>query len=316
MLAGLLFALHPICVESVAWISEQKNTLSGFFYLLAALAYLKFDRGRNRPVYFLALGLFILAILSKSVTATLPAALLVILWWQRGGLSWKRDVIPLLPWFAIGRGDGPADRLGRERRYVGAERGAALRSWPGCKGFFLLAARAICFYLGKLFWPANLIFVYPHWRIDAHSAGAWLFLLGVIALTVAFWLIRRRTRGPLAAWLFFAGSLFPALGFFNIYPFVYSYVADHFQYLASMGVIAAVAAGWGGLPPIRPGAPEGLRPPRQAVPTSSGLRAYWGQSAPPQGSRRLAPPLCLLGTLTSAAGPRLSRCRDPLPGDN
>jgi hypothetical protein len=82
-LAGFLFALHPICVESVAWISEQKTTLSGFFYLAAALTYLYFDRSRRRSQYFLSLGLFVLALMSKTVTATLQAALLVIFWWQR-----------------------------------------------------------------------------------------------------------------------------------------------------------------------------------------------------------------------------------------
>ena len=125
-----------------------------------------------------------------------------------------------------------------ERHYVGAE-GAAYDL--NLLQRLLLASRAIGFYLGKLFWPANLIFVYPRWRIDPRAGSAYLFLLGVVALTVAFWLIRKRTRGPLAAWLFFAGSLFPALGFFNIFPFVYSYVADHFQYLASLGVFAAAA---------------------------------------------------------------------------
>src|SRR5271157_527348 len=92
-LAGLLFAVHPVCVESVAWISEQKNTLSLVFYLLAALAYLRFDRGRRRKWYALALGLFVLALLSKSVTAMLPGALLLVLFWRRGRLSWRRDVV-------------------------------------------------------------------------------------------------------------------------------------------------------------------------------------------------------------------------------
>ncbi|HUL55182.1 MAG TPA: hypothetical protein VLT83_17395, partial [Opitutaceae bacterium] len=101
-LAGLIFALHPVCVESVAWISEQKNTLSAAFCLGAALAYLGFDRDRRPSRYWVALGLFGLALLSKTVTATLPAALLVVIWWTRGRLSWARDVRPLLPWLALG----------------------------------------------------------------------------------------------------------------------------------------------------------------------------------------------------------------------
>ncbi|HUL55009.1 MAG TPA: hypothetical protein VLT83_16525, partial [Opitutaceae bacterium] len=101
-LAGFIFALHPVCVESVAWISEQKNTLSAVFYLGAALAYLGFDRDRRPSRYWVALGLFGFALLTKTVTATLPAALLVVIWWTRGRLSWARDVRPLLPWLALG----------------------------------------------------------------------------------------------------------------------------------------------------------------------------------------------------------------------
>ena len=109
-LAALLFALHPVCVESVAWISEQKNTLSLVFYLCAALAYLRFTERRRGTVYLLATGLFVLALLTKTVTASLPAALLVVFWWQRGRLEWRRDVVPLLPWFALGRGVGSGHR--------------------------------------------------------------------------------------------------------------------------------------------------------------------------------------------------------------
>ena len=106
LLAATIFALHPIQVESVAWMTELKNTLSGVLYLGAFLAYLQFDRDRGRHWYLLALVLFVLALLAKTVTATLPAALLVVFWWQRGRLSWRDDVVPLLPFFAIGIGGG------------------------------------------------------------------------------------------------------------------------------------------------------------------------------------------------------------------
>src|SRR5215467_4647730 len=83
-LAAAIFALHPVHVESVAWIAEQKNTLSAVFYLMAMLAYLRFDEERDMPSYSLASTFFGLALLTKTVTATLPAALLVIFWWRRG----------------------------------------------------------------------------------------------------------------------------------------------------------------------------------------------------------------------------------------
>lgn len=241
-LAGLIFAVHPVCVESVAWISEQKNTLSLVFYLLSASAYLRFDRDRPKPAgrgfYLLALLFFVCALLTKTVTATLPAALLLLFWWQRGRLKW-RDTWPLLPWFALSAGSGLLTAL-IERKLGGAE-GA-----PFDLTFVervLLAGRVIWFYLEKLLWPTDLMFVYPRWDAKA-SHAAWVgYLATAAALTAALWLFRKRSRGPLAAWLFFVGSLFPALGFFNVYPFIYSYVADHFQYLGSIGIISGFSAG-------------------------------------------------------------------------
>jgi tetratricopeptide (TPR) repeat protein len=242
-LAGVLFAVHPVCVESVAWISEQKNTLSLVLYLLSALAYLRFDGKRGEPgasrAYFLASLLFVLALLTKTVTATLPAALLVIFWWQRGRLEWRRDVRPLVPWFVVAGASGLFTAW-VERTIIGAEGTAFDLSLVERS---LLAGRVIWFYLGKLLWPAHLVFVYPRWDVGAQAPG-WIGYLVMAALvTAALWFLQKRSRGPLAAWLFFVGSLFPALGFFNVYPFVFSYVADHFQYLASMGIIAAASFG-------------------------------------------------------------------------
>jgi len=238
-LAALVFALHPVCVESVAWISEQKNTLSTAFYLLSALVYLRFDEKRGPGAYALALFLFVLALLTKSVTATLPAALLVVFWWRRGRLSWWRDVLPLLPWFVIGAASGLFTAW-VEKHLIGAE-GTAYDLTPLARG--LLAGRVIWFYFGKLIWPADLIFIYPHWSINAGAAGQWLPPVGLLALAGLLWLRRDRSRGALAAFLYFGGSLFPVLGFFNVYPFIYSYVADHFQYVAAFGVITALSAG-------------------------------------------------------------------------
>ena len=240
LLAGLIFALHPVCVESVAWISEQKNTLSTVFYLLSALAYLRFDRRESGAWrwYGVALGLFVLAVLSKSVTATLPGALLVVLWWRRGTLSWKRDVGPLIPWFAIGIAAGVLTAW-VERRYIGA-RGASFEL--GWVERCLLAGRALWFYLGKLVWPSGLMFVYPRWEVSAGQAWQYLFPLAAVGALALLWSLRGRSRGPLAGALFFAGSLVPALGFVNVYPFIFSYVADHFAYLAGMGI--AVLGAW------------------------------------------------------------------------
>ncbi len=238
-LAGLIFALHPVCVESVAWISEQKNTLSTVLCLGAALVYLRFDQDRRRSRYFLALGLFVLALLTKTVTATLPAALLVVFWWRRGRLDWRRDVRPLVPWLVLGLMAGLFTAW-VERTYVGAH-GVNFSLTFLERG--LLAGRALWFYLGKLAWPANLMFIYPRWSVDAAVWWQYLFPLAALALVAGLGWVARWRRGPLAGFLVFAGTLFPALGFVNVYPFIYSYVADHFQYLASLGVIVPLAAG-------------------------------------------------------------------------
>jgi protein O-mannosyl-transferase len=237
-LAGFIFALHPVCVESVAWVAEQKNTLSTLLYLLAALAYLRFDTTRRSPAYAFATALFVIALLSKSVTATLPAALLVVFWWQRGRLEWRRDVIPLLPWFVLGAAFGLFSGW-VEKNYVGAE--GADFALSGAQRA-LIAGRALWFYLGKLVWPANLMFIYPRWSIEPGTMWQWLFPVAALGLIGALWW-GRRIRGPLAAALFFGGSLFPVLGFFNVYAFVFSFVTDHWQYLPAIGLIVLAAAG-------------------------------------------------------------------------
>ena len=237
-LAAGIFALHPVCVESVAWISEQKNTLSLVFYLLSAVAYLRFDRGRRRGWYALALGLFALAVLSKSVTATLPGALLLVIAWRRPRLSWRRDVLPLAPWFALGVCAGLFTAW-VERTYVGA-RGGAYDLGLARRCF--LAGRIVWFYLGKLAWPTDLAFIYPRWNVAADWAWS-LGFLGLAAAMAVLYAIRRISRAPLFAMLFFLGSVFPALGFFNVYPFIFSYVADHWQYLPCLGMIALAAEG-------------------------------------------------------------------------
>lgn len=238
ILAGIIFALHPVHVESVAWMTELKNTLSGALYLLAALLYLRFDTERKRFHYLAALAVFVLAILTKSVTASLPAALLVTFWWQRGRLRLREDVRPLLPFFGLAIAGGLFTAF-VERTQVGAE-GAAFQIPFLAR--LVIAGRAFWFYLAKLAWPSDLIFVYPRWA-PVSTPALLVWPAAALLLAAGLWMLRRRTRGPLAAILFFAGTLFPALGFVNVYPFKYSFVADHFQYLASIGIIALAAAG-------------------------------------------------------------------------
>ena len=237
-LAAALFALHPVNVESVAWISELKNTLSGMFCLSAALIYLHFDQARTKRHYALAFALFVLGLGSKSVIATLPAALIVIFWWKRGRLSLSRDLLPLLPFLCIGIASGLftawversfLGAVGREYRLTLVQR-------------VLIAGRALWFYLGKLLWPAKLIFIYPRWRVSQRVWWQYLYPAGVVLTAGALWPLRSRWRAPLAVFLLYAGTLAPVLGFLNIYPFRYSFVADHFQYLATLPIFAAIGS--------------------------------------------------------------------------
>ena len=137
----------------------------------------------------------------------------------------------------------------------------------------LIAGRALWFYLGKLVWPEPLIFIYPRWSIDAGAPWQYLYPLAALAVVAGLWLLRHRLgRGPLASWLFFGGTLLPALGFFDVYPMRYSFVADHFQYLASLGPIA-LAAGAAG---ARRAAP---RRRRADGPRGWARRSCWRRSA-------------------------------------
>ncbi len=239
VIAGVVFALHPVQVESVAWMSELKNTLSGVFYLLAVFAYLRFDETRERRWYAAAAIAFLLALGSKTVTATLPAALLILIWWRRGRINWRVDVPPLAALLGVGILAGAATAW-LEYAWVGAKGGAFDLT---IVERVLLASRATWFYAMKIVWPVNLVFNYPRWTIDQSVWWQYLFPLALLAVIAGSWAIRARSRAPLAAVLFYGVTLFPALGFVNVFPFRYSYVADHFQYLASLGLIAACSAG-------------------------------------------------------------------------
>ena len=242
-LAGAVFALHPVCVEAVAWISEQKSTLSGAFCLGAALLYLDFDRTRSRSRYFAASALFVCALLSKSVTAILPAALLVVLWWKRGRIDMKKDVLPLLPWLAVGAASGLFTAW-VERRVIRAEGADFALTFTDR---ILLAGRVPWLYLLHIAWPVNLSFFYPRFVVDSRDLRQYLFPAATILVLAGLAVLARTRRSPLtfsglAAALLFLGTLFPALGFFNVYPFRYSWVADHFGYLASIAVIVPLCA--------------------------------------------------------------------------
>lgn len=237
-----IWALHPLQVESVAWITEIKNLLSGCFYFLAVLAWLRFrdaqaGRGRPAPHYVMALVLFLLALLSKTTAVTLPAVLLVLVWWKSPAVQ-RRDVWPLLPFFALATALG-AFTWWLETFHVGSEHVAALTLWDR----LLVPGRVAWFYAGKLLWPVDLNFIYPRWTASPTVWWQVLFPLAVVGVVVLLWKRRERWgKGPLAAVLFYLLTLAPVSGLARFYFQLYSFVGDHFQYMAGIGLVAAAVA--------------------------------------------------------------------------
>jgi tetratricopeptide (TPR) repeat protein len=241
-LAAGIFALHPVQVESVAWITERKNVLMGFFFLLTLLAWTRFiDERERRPwrFYRLALIFYVLALSAKSTACTLPAALFLILWLQKKRIDWPR-VWQIAPFVVLGLTMGLI-AVWWERYHVGT-RGAMFALGPLER--LIVATRAAWFYLGKLFWPAKLTFIYPQWTITSSNPLAYIWLVAGIALCAAIYFARRHVgRSVEVAAAFFVATLSPVLGFIMLYTFRYTFVADHYQYLACIGPIALVSAG-------------------------------------------------------------------------
>ena len=250
-LAAFVFALHPLHVESVAWITERKNTLSGLFYFWAMLAYLNwagiFDeqsRRGSRGKYLFAVALFFCAAFSKTVAGSLPAAILLVIYYVRGRVSWG-DVKPLIPMFAGAVVLGLTTAY-LERTHVGAF-GPEWDYAPTAAGEFayrsIVAGKAVWFYAHTIVWPANLAFIYPRWQIDPGHLPSYLFPAAALLVVVVLFVLRNRIgRGPLVCVLLFGGTLLPALGYFNVFPHRYSFVADHFQHLASTAIIVLLCA--------------------------------------------------------------------------
>jgi tetratricopeptide (TPR) repeat protein len=240
-IAAAIWALHPVNTETVAWVTELKNTQSGLFFLLALLMFLRFeDRLRPRD-YAVALVFGAAAMLSKPSTVVLPAVMLLCAWWRRS--RWTRtDFLRVVPLAALGTAMSLVAIVEQRNEIADARKSewaltAAQR--------VMLAGRAPWFYAGKVLWPADLCFIYPRWELAAHSVVAWLPLAGLALVAATLWQFRhaRWARAATFGLGYFMIALLPVVGFFDVYFFRYSFVTDHFQYLACAGVIALVAGG-------------------------------------------------------------------------
>ena len=241
-LAAAIFALHPVHVESVAWITELKNVLMGFFFLLTLLAWVEFleePSQRRRKFYALALAFYVAALCAKTTACTLPAALRLIIWLQSRPLNIRRT-LEVAPFGALGIGMGLLT-MWWERFHQGTQGELfSMSLMERC----LVASHAVWFYVGKLLWPADLMFSYPHWTINAADPRSYGWLVATAGLGAAIYWVRAYTgRCVEAGVLFFVMTLAPVLGFIMLYTFAYSSVADHYQYVASIGLIALFSAG-------------------------------------------------------------------------
>jgi tetratricopeptide (TPR) repeat protein len=242
-LAAAIFALHPVQVESVAWITERKNVLMGFFFLLTLLGWIAFiDKRTRRPwiFYCLALIFYVLALSAKATACTLPAALFLILWLQKKPITMRR-LTQIVPFVVLGIGMGLL-AVWWERFHQGTNRDVF--PFLGPIERILVASRAVWFYLSKIFWPSDLIFIYPRWNISLADLLDYIWLLAGIAACGAIYFLRRYLgRGVEVAAAFFVSTLSPVLGFIMLFTFRYTFVADHYQYLACIGPIALASAG-------------------------------------------------------------------------
>src|SRR5438034_3640116 len=235
-------------VQSVAWVTELKNTQSCLFYLLSIFCVLNWEEQSHIPatrrtkstlMFSLSLAFFVLATSSKPSVVMLPAVLALCIWWRRGAVGWK-DGIPLAP-FLVVSAFASAWTIWEQKFHASAVGPEWAQTWPER---LIIAGRAIWFYLAKLFWPHPLIFIYPRWEIYSSQWMAYLPLVAASVGLILLWLLPGKAgRAVFFAAAYYVVSLFPLLGFFNVYFFRYSFVSDHFQYLASMGPFALAGAG-------------------------------------------------------------------------
>jgi tetratricopeptide (TPR) repeat protein len=242
-IAAFIFALHPINVESVAWVTELKNVMMTFFSLLCILAWFRVatnnaeSDAKDYLWYAISLVLYTFALFSKTTACTLPIAMVLILWFKHIPVR-KRQWRLIVPYI-----------------FLGIMMGLVTLWWEQIRGSsgtvlklnfierILLAGKALWFYLGKLILPINLTFSYPLWDIDWTNPSHYIWILAVAGAAILIWCYRVKIgRGPIAGIIFFVVTLAPVLGFVSIYTFYYSYVADHYVYVACIGPIAVLAS--------------------------------------------------------------------------
>jgi tetratricopeptide (TPR) repeat protein len=240
-LAGLAFGVHPLRVQSVAWVAERKDVLSALFGLLTLLAYLRWARRPTKGGYLAALGLFVLGLLSKPMLVTLPAVMLLLDWWPLDRLGtraageggWRRVVVEKLPFFGLATLAVIPTLL--------AQRAATAQGgrWPIGIRLGNAAVSAVS-YLGKLAWPRDLAVFYPHPGEGLSTVAAVAAAAALAVITVAAILFARRAAWLLMGWLWYLGMLLPVSGILQAGA---QGMADRYTYLPAIGLLLVLAAG-------------------------------------------------------------------------
>ncbi|MGI9228948.1 MAG: tetratricopeptide repeat protein, partial [Gammaproteobacteria bacterium] len=261
-LVAAFFAVHPIHVEVVAWVITRKDLLATLFSLLAVACWLRYREQPKPGTYLALLALFAAAALSKTIAITLPAVLLLQVWWQHGRIG-ARDLLQTAPLFLLGLAIAAFDLHHYDTRsFIHLEYSFVER--------VIIATKALWFYTGKLLWPHPLMLHYPHWDVNPARLLNWLAPVVTLAAVLTLWLARHRIgRGPLAGVLFFVICLTPVLGFTDFGYMEYSFAADRYQYFASAGLIAVGVGTWRWL--------------FVGPPTASGVAFGSPSATPPQG---------------------------------
>ena len=276
-LGGLLFAIHPVLVESVAWIAELKNTLSLPPFLVAMCAWIDYDEHGKWTQYCLALGLFLVAMLCKPTMVMFPVVILLYAWWRRRRIG-VQDLKASVPFFAVSLALGLTTLwfLHHAMAPQAVQLGGFL-SRAACAGL------SLAFYFSKFLLPIGLLPTYPQWTVGRPSLVQflpWPILFGVLYLCWA-----NRTsweRHALLGLGFFLLNLAPFVGFRAVAYMSFTWVMDHVLYIPVIGLIGLVAAGlsWLDRPPASPRAAASGACPRA---TNAGIMLL--RKAPPYRSR-------------------------------
>ena len=239
-LAGLIFAIHPVHVESVAWVSERKNTLSLVFYLLTFIAYFKFESSKRWAFYWWALAAFVAACLCKSHVVVLPFALVLYCWWKKDRLLLD-DLVRSIPFFLLSLFFGWLTIHFQLGRAIGQEE---IENFGGWGSRMAMAGMSTWWYLYKAIIPDHLITIYPIWPIIPPKPYQFLYGIAVIVVLFVLWMYRKSwAKGPFFAFAYFVATLLPVMGFIKMSYMRVTLVADHFQYLSDISIIALGCAG-------------------------------------------------------------------------